>query len=270
MSTTVYAWNVNGLRAAARKGFLDWFRDTRPDALGVEETRTLPHELPPEIRQPDGYRTYWAPAERKGYSGVALYTAAEPHDVIVGLGRDEFDREGRTITAVYGDLVVIVAYFPNAGPKGRRLDYKLAYCDAFLEYCEQHRTAGRSVVFGGDLNIAHHESDLAQPDQNRDQPGFLPEERAWLDEVVAAGYVDTFRALHPDRTGAYTYWRPFANARERNLGWRIDYFFVSPDLMSHVVAAEIHPDVMGSDHCPVSVTLDLPLKATRPEADDLP
>jgi len=251
------SWNVNGIRADARKGFLEWLTGFAPDVLGVQETKAAPEQLDAGLRRPPGYRTWWASAERKGYSGVALFSSVEPRAVTVGLGIDDFDREGRTITADLGDLVLIVAYFPNAGERGKRLAYKVAYCDAFLEYCERFHSEGRSVVFGGDLNVAHRPVDLAQPDRNEQNAGFLPEERAWVDRVIAAGYVDTFRALHPDAAGAYTFWRNFANARERNLGWRIDYFFVSEDLLDRVVAADIHPEVMGSDHCPISLTLDM-------------
>lgn len=251
----LYSWNVNGLRAAHKKGFLDWLTAARPDILCLQETKCSPDQLDDSLRRPPGYQSYWASAEKKGYSGVALYTQREPRDVQIGLGIPEFDREGRTIVADYGDFVLLNAYFPNGGRDLSRVPFKLAYYDAFLDYCNSLQAAGRSVIFCGDVNTAHRETDLARPRQNRKSTGFLPEERAWIDKVIANGYVDAFRTLHPDRVDAYSWWTYISNARARNVGWRIDYFFVSQDLMSRVAAAEIHPDVHGSDHCPVSLSL---------------
>jgi len=254
---SLFSWNVNGLRSVAGKGFLNWLETARPDVLGIQEIRCTPDDLDDTVRNPDGYRTYWAPGERKGYSGVALYTRREPVSVTIGLGIPRFDREGRTITADMGDFVLIVTYVPNGGEKKQRVPFKLEYCRALLDHCERFRSEGRSVVFCGDLNVAHHTIDLAHPDRNRNHTGFLPEERAWLDEVVAAGYLDTFRTLHPEETGAYSYWSNFSHARERNLGWRIDYFFADPTLRNRIVDTGIHADVFGSDHCPVSLTLEV-------------
>ncbi len=251
----LYSWNVNGLRAANRKGFLAWLTAIQPDVLGLQETKCSPDQLDETLRQPPGYETYWASAEKKGYSGVALYARRPPRSVQIGLGIPEFDREGRTIVADYGDFVLLNAYFPNGGRDLSRVPFKMAYCDAFLDYCNSLRAAGRSVIFCGDVNTAHREIDLARPRQNQKSTGFLPQERAWIDKVIANGYVDAFRALHPDRTDAYTWWTYITNARARNVGWRIDYFFVSQDLMPRVAAAEIHPGVYGSDHCPVSLSL---------------
>ena len=251
----LYSWNVNGLRAVAKKGFLDWLGAAQPDILGVQETRSSPDQLPHDLRQPPGYESYWASARRGGYSGVGLYTRVKPKSVQIGLGTPEFDQEGRTIVADYEDFVLIVAYFPNSGRDLSRLPYKLAYDDAFLAFCNHLRDQGRSVVFGGDLNVAHQEIDIARPKQNQKHAGFLPQERAWVDKVIEAGYVDTFRALHPDQREAYTWWTYITNARERNVGWRLDYFFVSQDLLPLVADAAIHADVQGSDHCPVSLSL---------------
>ena len=253
----LFSWNVNGLRAAQRKGFLDWLYNTQPDILGLQETRCHPEQLDKELRQPQGYHTYWAAAERKGYSGVALYTKQEPKSVQIGLGITEYDREGRTIVADYEDFVLITAYFPNGSRDHSRVPFKMAYKADFLNFCNDLRASGRSVVFCGDVNTAHREIDLARPRQNKNSTGFLLEERAWIDEIVDQGYVDTYRTLYPEQRGAYSWWSYIGGARGRNVGWRLDYFFVSEDLRSNIAAAAIHADVLGSDHCPVSLMLQI-------------
>lgn len=252
----LYSWNVNGLRAAHRKGFLTWLEQTSPDILGIQETKCHPDQLEDDLRQPPGYHTYWASAEKKGYSGVALYTRQAPHSVQIGLGIDEFDREGRTIVAEYDDFVFITAYFPNGSRDHSRVPYKMQYKADFLTYCNNLRAAGKSVIFCGDVNTAHQEIDLARPRQNQNTTGFLAEERAWIDEVTAQGYIDTFRWLYPERSEAYSWWSYIGGARSRNVGWRLDYFFASPDMAGHIEDAAIHPNVTGSDHCPVSLTLN--------------
>lgn len=253
--TTMYSWNVNGIRAAHKKGFLAWLRETSPDILAIQETKCHPNQLDAALREPAGYHTYWAFAERKGYSGVALYSKMEPLEVIIGLGIEEFDREGRTIVADYGDYTLIAAYFPNGSRDHSRVPFKMAYKEAFLDYCQSLRTQGKMVVFCGDVNTAHREIDLARPKQNQNTTGFLPVERAWIDEVIDVGYVDAFRYFHPDQAGAYSWWSYIGGARSRNVGWRLDYFFVGSEMLPSLVAATIHPDVVGSDHCPVSLTL---------------
>ena len=259
--TTLVSWNVNGLRAAARKGFLSWLQETRPDVLGVQETKCHPDQLDPDLRSPEGYYTYFASAERKGYSGVALYSRTEPLDLNFGLGLPEYDNEGRTIVAEYPEFVLIVAYFPNGSRDHSRVPFKMRYKKEFLDYCNDLRRKGKKIVFCGDVNTAHNEIDLARPRQNINTTGFLRVERNWIDKVVAQGYVDTFRDLYPDRGGAYSWWSYIGGARSRNVGWRLDYFFISEELKSHVLDAAIHPEVMGSDHCPVSLNIDLPLSA---------
>lgn len=249
------SWNVNGIRAGQRKGFLDWLSATSPDILCVQETKAHPDQLDDELRQPEGYHTYWASAEKKGYSGVALYSKTEPLSVQIGLGIEAYDREGRTIVADYGEFVFIGAYFPNGSRDHSRLPYKMAYYADFLAFCEDLRAQGKSVIFCGDVNTSHQEIDLARPKQNKKTTGFLPEERAWIDEVVAHGYIDTFRHMYPEREGAYSWWSYIGGARSRNVGWRLDYFFVSPDLWPRVDDAQIHQEVLGSDHCPVGLTL---------------
>ncbi len=252
----LYSWNVNGIRAAHKRGLLDWIAEVQPDILCLQETKASPAQLDPLLLTPPGYTSYWAHSVRPGYSGVAVYTKIEPQQVQIGLGIPEFDAEGRTVIAEYADFVFIGAYFPNGGQDNSRVPFKMAYKAAFLALCDQLRAAGKSVIFCGDVNTAHRAIDLARPKENSKNTGFLPEERAWIDEVVQHGYVDIFRALQPELTGAYTWWPFWGGARTRNVGWRIDYFFISPDLRPRVHTAAIHPDVMGSDHCPISLLLE--------------
>ena len=259
MTTNLYSWNVNGLRAAARKGFLDWLYAAQPTILGIQETKCHPDQLDAEVRRPEGYFSYFASAVRKGYSGVALYTRQAPLRVSTGFGIPEFDSEGRTIVAEYADFALIVAYFPNGSRDHSRVPFKMRYKEEFLYYCNDLRRQGKKVVFCGDVNTAHNEIDLARPQQNKNTTGFLRVERDWIDDVVSQGYVDTFRDRYPERSGAYSWWSYIGGARGRNVGWRLDYFFISEDMQPWVVDAAIHPEVMGSDHCPVSLTLDLPL-----------
>ena len=251
----MFSWNVNGIRAVQKKGFLDWLYQTNPDVLCIQETKAHPDQLDDELIAPANYISYWASAERKGYSGVALYSRSEPVSVQIGLGIEEFDREGRTIIADYGEFVLLAAYFPNGSRDHSRVPFKMAYKQAFLEICNRYRNDGRSVIFCGDVNTAHREIDLARPAENSNSTGFLPVERAWIDQVVEEGYIDTFRTMHPEEREIYSWWAYWGKARERNVGWRIDYFFTSPDLLDRIAAAEIHTEVLGSDHCPVSLTL---------------
>jgi exodeoxyribonuclease-3 len=249
------SWNVNGVRAVQKKGFLDWLHQTQPDIVGLQETKAHMEQLDAELLRPAGYTSFWASAERKGYSGVALYTKKAPQSVRLGIGIEEYDIEGRTIVAEYADFVFLTAYFPNGGRDLERVPYKMAYSDAFLAFCDNLRAQGKSVIFCGDVNTSHKEIDIARPKENRKHTGFLPLECEWMDKLVEQhGYVDTFRALHPD-TVAYSWWSSIGGARAKNVGWRLDYFFVSPDLMPRVTAAAIHAEVLGSDHCPVSLTL---------------
>lgn len=254
--TKLYSWNVNGIRAIQKKGFMDWVEETGPDILCLQETKAHPGQLDENLANPPGYYAYWASAERKGYSGVTLFTRNEPSDVQIGIGVAQFDREGRTIVADFDDFVLITSYFPNGSRDHSRVPFKMEYNELFLETCNRLRDSGRSLVFCGDVNTAHQEIDLARPKQNQNTTGFLPIERAWIDQVVEEGYVDTYRWQYPEQEGAYSWWAYWGGARERNVGWRLDYFFVTSDLLPRVVEAEIHPEVLGSDHCPVSLTLD--------------
>ena len=255
---TLLSWNVNGIRAVHRRGFLDWLAEAAPDILCLQETRAEEVQLPAGLAQPAGYRSFWNASNAKpGYSGTALLTRLDPLTVTFGLGIEEFDQEGRTIIAEYPSFTLINCYFPNGGRDHSRVPFKLAFYEAFLEKCEHLRAQGQAVIFCGDVNTAHREIDLARPKENQNTTGFLPEERIWIDQVVQAGYVDTFRCLHPDLAGQYTWWSMPTQARARNIGWRLDYFFVASELLESVVSASIMPEVTGSDHCPVGLRLRL-------------
>jgi exodeoxyribonuclease-3 len=250
------SWNVNGIRAVEKKGFLEWLSEAAPDILCLQETRAAEAQLPAALAQPSGYHGFWnAPLAKKGYSGTALLTRLEPLDVEFGLGKDEFDQEGRTIIARYPTFTLINCYFPNGGRDLSRVPFKLAFSDGFLEKCESLRARGEAVIFCGDVNTSHQEIDLAHPKENQKNTGFLPEERAWIDRVVEAGYVDTFRHFYPDLAGQYTWWSMPTRARERNIGWRLDYFFIAREALGRLVDAFILPEVTGSDHCPVGIRL---------------
>jgi exodeoxyribonuclease-3 len=255
----LFSWNVNGIRACGRKGFPDWLTAAKPDVLGLQETRALPEQLEEGLREPGGYHVYFHPAEKKGYSGVALYSRIEPQSVTLGgLSEPRFDDEGRLIIADYGDFLFYTGYFPNGGNDLSRVPYKLEFSEAVLQHAEAQRRAGRSIVICGDVNTAHEEIDLANPTSNKKNTGFLPEEREWVGRLIDHGYVDIFRKTHPDEGSHYTWWSNRKGVRERNVGWRIDYFFISPDLEDRVVEARIHADVMGSDHCPIELELATP------------
>lgn len=248
----IVSWNVNGLRAVAKKGFLEWLHETSPDILGLQETKAEDIQLPEEVRSPVGYFAYFSSSKgRKGYSGVALYSKEKPLKVEYGIGIKEFDDEGRIIIGHYKDFVLLNVYFPNGGGGPERLKYKLEFYDAFLKHIEGLRKKGKKVIFCGDVNAAHETIDLARPKENEKNTGFLPEERAWIDELIYHGYIDTFRHFHPSKEGAYSYWDMKTAARERNVGWRIDYIFASLESLPFLKSAGISSNVMGSDHCPV-------------------
>jgi len=259
--TRIMSWNVNGIRACAEKGFLTWLEAESPDILCLQETKAHPEQLKKELLAPsDGkggaYFVQWASAKRRGYSGVAILSKREPRSV-QGLGLDEFDDEGRVLAADFGDFVLVSAYFPNSQDAGARLDYKLRFCDAILALCDRLVAEKRHVVVAGDYNIAHRPIDLANPKQNEGNPGYLPEERAWMDKYTGSGYVDTLRHFNGE-PGQYTWWTyRVPGARDRNIGWRLDYHCVDAGLSPALKTASIHPGVLGSDHCPVSIDLDL-------------
>ncbi|MDR3123663.1 MAG: exodeoxyribonuclease III [Treponema sp.] len=257
----IVSWNVNGIRAVEKRGFVDWVRRESPDVLCLQETKAQPDQLSEDLRvlkdgEGNAYRSYWASARKKGYSGTAIYSKTEPAEV-KPLGIPEFDDEGRVLQADFGDFVLICAYFPNSQDAGARLGYKLDFCAAMLDRCEVLAAAGRHLVLCGDYNIAHTPIDLARPKENEGNAGYLPEERAWMDAFTAAGYVDSFRALHPGEGGHYSWWSYRMKARERNVGWRIDYHCVDRAFMPRVANSIIRAEVQGSDHCPVQIEVSL-------------
>ena len=245
---------MNGIRAATRKGFLEWLRTDLPDVLCLQETKARPDQVPADIREPEGYKAFWNPSERPGYSGVVTYSKTKPVSVRAGFGSRRFDAEGRTIRSEYPGFVLYNVYFPNGKQSEERLRYKLGFYNAFLRHIDREKAKGMKLVICGDYNTAHKEIDLAHPRENAKTSGFLPVERAWLDKLVAHGFVDTFRMFNPEPEN-YTWWTQLTNARERNIGWRIDYLFVSENLKDRVKDAFILPEVMGSDHCPVGIEL---------------
>ncbi len=252
----ITSWNVNGLRAVAKKELLyPMLMEVRPDILLLQETKCTVDQLPETVRNIPSYHSFFNSSQaRAGYSGVAIYTKEEPKEVQYGMNIPEFDQEGRIITGFYKNLTIISCYFPNGGQGPERLAHKMAFYDVFLAYVGELQKKN-PVVWGGDVNTAHTALDLARPKENAENTGFLPMERAWLDKVVAEGWVDSFRALHPETAGAYTYWDMKTRARERNVGWRIDYLFLSPSLLPSLKSATIEKDMQGSDHCPISIEI---------------
>lgn len=256
--TRIYSWNVNGIRAATGKGFADWLRRCRGEIVGIQEVRAQPQEIPDEITQMRRYHQHWSPAERKGYSGVGLLARRKPDAVETSLGEPRFDAEGRVQIARFGRLVVANGYFPNGNGKDRdnsRIPYKLDWYRALFDKVERLRRGGYRVIVMGDFNTAHREIDLARPKQNEKTSGFTKVERAEIDRWVQAGWVDTFRAFEsgPDH---YSWWSQRFGVREKNIGWRIDYVLASPAAMKYVRRGFIHPQVTGSDHCPIGIDVD--------------
>jgi exodeoxyribonuclease-3 len=250
----IYSWNVNGIRACAKKGFFDVLEQSEADIFCVQETKAQPEQLSEDFTDPPGYHSYWSSAERKGYSGVAVYSREEPLSVS-RMEVSRFDSEGRTLILEYPEVTLIGAYFPNSQEGGRRLDYKLDYCETMRGICDELTAAGRTVVVCGDFNIAHKPIDLANPKQNEKNAGYLPEEREWMETFTTSGYVDSFRVFNTE-PGNYTWWTYRANARARNVGWRIDYHCVDQASRNRVRSSEILPEIYGSDHCPVRIEID--------------
>ena len=249
------SWNVNGLRAVAKKGAFATVFETDPDILCLQETKAHPEQLPEEVRSPAGYHSYFDHSKiKKGYSGVAIFSKEKPEKIEYGLGIPKFDDEGRTLVAYYKDFVLLNVYFPNGGGGPERLAYKMHYYDEFLKFIQKLEKKGKKVIFCGDVNTAHTEIDLFHPKENEKSTGFLPMEREWIDKVITHGYIDTFRNLHKEKI-QYSWWDMKTYARDRNVGWRIDYFFVSENLFKDVKKAEILDNIMGSDHCPVLLEL---------------
>ncbi|MBR3464877.1 MAG: exodeoxyribonuclease III [Clostridiales bacterium] len=251
----IVSWNVNGIRAVAGKGFADSVKAMNADIIGIQETKAQIDQLGPEITELEGYKSWFYSAERKGYSGTALYSRIEPKDVTFGLGTDEFDHEGRTICADFGKFVLFNIYFPNGGRGDDFVKFKLRFYDCFLDRVRELESKGREVICCGDVNTAHKEIDLSNPKANSKISGFLPEERVYMDHFAEAGLTDTFRMLYPDKPECYTWWSYKTAARSRNVGWRIDYFFATKGLLPDIKESNMMSDVMGSDHCPVFIDL---------------
>ena len=249
------SWNVNGIRAAWKKGFPDFVAAQNADVLCVQETKIQHEQLTPEMKDLPGYRSYWSVAEKKGYSGVATYTRPEPLAVATTFGSPALDTEGRVVHTEHADFHLFNGYFPNSGMGPERLAHKMKFYDEFLALTERLRKAGKGVIVCGDVNTAHTEIDLARPKENEKSPGFMPIEREWVTKLIAHGYHDTFR-IFVDEPGHYTWWDMKSGARARNIGWRIDYFFVSDELRGRVKAAGIMPQVQGSDHCPITLEIE--------------
>jgi exodeoxyribonuclease III len=247
----IICWNVNGIRALARKGAFQWLIDEGPDIFCLQETKAHPDQLEASLVTPPGYHSHFAWAEKKGYSGVAIFSKKKPKKVTTGIGKSEFDREGRTLTCEFEKFTLINVYVPNGQPDHGRVPYKLKFCEQFLKHCEKHRKKQPNLVLCGDFNIAHEDIDLARPKENQDTTGFLPIERKWLHQFIEKKkYVDIFRSFEPGPK-QYTWWSYRPGVRERNIGWRIDYFFVSSEFKKSIKRATIQPEIMGSDHCPV-------------------
>ena len=247
------SWNVNGLRACVGKGFLDFFHEIRADAVCLQETKMQPDQLTLEL---EGYSQYWNSAVQKGYSGTAIFTKMTPVSVKNGMDIPEHDNEGRVITCEYENFYLVTVYTPNAQSELARLDYRMTWDDAFREYLLE-LDAKKPVIVCGDMNVAHKEIDLKNPGPNRGSAGFTDEEREKFSKLLESGFTDTFRHLHPDLVGAYSWWSYRFKARQNNAGWRIDYFLVSDRIRDKIVTASILPEVMGSDHCPVMLEIEL-------------
>ena len=249
--TKLISWNVNGLRACVGKGFLDFFRQIDADVFCIQESKLQEGQIDLDL---PGYYQYWNYAQKKGYSGTALFTKEEPLSVTCGIGHEAHDTEGRVITAEFGDYYVVTCYTPNSQDGLARLDYRMEWEDVFLAYLKELEKK-KPVVFCGDLNVAHKEIDLKNPKSNRKNAGFTDEERGKFTALLSAGFVDTFRYFYPDQEGIYSWWSYRFSARAKNAAWRIDYFCVSESLTDRLVSASIHTEVMGSDHCPVELVL---------------
>ena len=247
------SWNVNGLRACMQKGFADFFQSADADIFCVQETKLQERQID---FAPDGYFCYWNYAEKKGYSGTAIFTKKEPISVTYGMGIEEHDKEGRLITLEFDDFYFITVYVPNSKRELLRLDYRMEWEDAFRDYINRLNEK-KPVVFCGDLNVAHCEIDLKNPKTNHNNAGFTDQERNKFTQLLDSGYTDTFRYFYPDATGIYSWWSYMFRAREKNAGWRIDYFVTSKSLDKKLIDAKIHTDIFGSDHCPVELEIDL-------------
>jgi exodeoxyribonuclease-3 len=248
------SWNVNGIRACGKGGFLKWFENEKADIVCVQEIKAQPHQLEDEYKNPMKYHAFWNPAQKPGYSGTAVFTKKEPLSVTMGLGDPQFDREGRVMILKYPKFTLINSYFPNSQRDHARLPYKLEFCKQFLKKAESLRKKGENVIMCADWNIAHQEIDLKNPKSNKKNAGFLPEERAWMDQFIGKGYIDAFRNFNKDG-GHYTWWSYRPGVREKNVGWRLDYFMANEEFKDRLKDSYHRNEVFGSDHCPVVLEL---------------
>ncbi|MCB5234780.1 MAG: exodeoxyribonuclease III [Candidatus Cloacimonetes bacterium] len=256
MKLTIWSWNVNGLRAIINKDFTKIIARENPDILGIQETKLQAHQIPAELSELKDYHDFWSHGERKGYSGTAIFSKEKPLNFDEKYNTHEFDIEGRINIAEYDDFILFNIYFPNGQQSEERLDYKLRFYERSFEVMQEMRAKGKAVLVGGDYNTAHQPIDLARPKENENTSGFLRIERDWLDKIVEHGWADTFRHFNP-QPDEYSWWSYRAGARARNVGWRIDYFFVNQEHLGIVKKAGIRQDIMGSDHCPVYVEIEI-------------
>lgn len=251
----ILSWNVNGLRAVLRKGFIEWLKSDNPDIICIQETKISDRQVPRELSRIRGYYIYFSSSQgKKGYSGVGLFSKREPISIENGIGIEKFDKEGRIQVARFEDFLLFNVYFPNGKASMERLRYKLEFYDCFLNYVKKLLEKNEYIIICGDVNTAHKEIDLARPKENEKVSGFLPEERAWIDRLIESGFLDTFRVFNRS-PGQYTWWDMKTKARERNVGWRIDYFFISKNMLDRLKTAFILKEVQGSDHCPIGIEL---------------
>ena len=255
MKYNIISWNINGIRAIEKKGFTDWMLNEKPEILCVQETKAQENQIPQSILD-SPYKQYYSAAEKKGYSGRGILSSVEPQSVERNFHEERFDREGRILKAVFKDFVLYNVYFPNGKASNERLNYKMDFYGFFLKMMKKHIKRGDKIIICGDVNTAHREIDLARPKENSSSSGFLPEERKWIDLLLETGFHDTFRLFNTD-SGQYSWWDYKTKARERNIGWRIDYFFVSNNLKDNLISASILNTITGSDHCPISIELNI-------------
>ncbi|MBF0196987.1 MAG: exodeoxyribonuclease III [Planctomycetes bacterium] len=249
----IVSWNVNGIRACLKKGFKTWLQESQPDIICLQESRALPEQLSEEDQDFPGYQCTWHPAERKGYSGVMTLYKEEPQRIKIGLGKKEFDIEGRCLETEFADFTLFNVYVPNGGRDLSRVDYKCKFYDTLLKRAKKLMKEGRHVLITGDWNTCHQEIDLARPKANIKNTGFLPEERAWIDKFIKSGLVDSFRQQYPELGDAYTWWSQRGGARQKNVGWRLDYFLANEASQPYIQDNIIHAQTMGSDHCPIEL-----------------
>lgn len=250
----IISWNINGIRAIEKKGFIDWLQKEQPDILGLQEIKAMPEQLSENLLSPEGYHSFFNPAQRKGYSGTATYSKTKPLNVVNGIGESKFDEEGRVLITEFKDFSLFNIYFPNGKMSRERLQYKLDFYDKCLEVFDQYVKNGKNIIVMGDYNTAHNPIDLARPQENENISGFLKIERDWLNKIVDHGYIDCFRHFNKEPDN-YTWWSMRTRARERNVGWRIDYFFTNKNFVSELKNCYHLNDILGSDHCPIVLEL---------------